>query len=90
MSKQPTQPPPIPIHLPAVLNSRPVDPDESVTVETMAGLLGKVAAPQDTPIWICTLHYCNRIFQSHERLGVHRKRDHHSDDTESDVTTWNR
>ncbi|KZT54684.1 hypothetical protein CALCODRAFT_499496 [Calocera cornea HHB12733] len=89
MSKPPNQPPPIPIHLPAVLHSRPAQTDASVNAGATANILGKVATPQDTPIWICTLHDCNRIFPSHERLGMHRKRDHHTDDVDSAITTWN-
>ncbi|PVF94503.1 hypothetical protein CPB86DRAFT_713142 [Serendipita vermifera] len=58
--------------------------------EIAANGVGRKATPQDTPIFICQLDGCNRLYPSRERLAVHRKRDHISDDAYTAVLTWNR
>ncbi|KAG8765663.1 hypothetical protein FRC19_007744 [Serendipita sp. 401] len=51
--------------------------------------LGRKATPQDTPIFICELDDCSRLFPSRERLAIHRKRDHNTEDAYKAVLTWN-
>ncbi|KAF9015561.1 hypothetical protein BDQ17DRAFT_1418616 [Cyathus striatus] len=41
-----------------------------------------------TPIYICGLKDCNRLFPSRERLMTHRKREH-SSESESEMISWN-
>ncbi|CCA68540.1 hypothetical protein PIIN_11842 [Serendipita indica DSM 11827] len=64
--------------------------DVATTKEQIAANgVGKRASPQDTPIFICELNACNRLFPSRDRLALHRKRDHNTDDVFTDVLTWN-
>ncbi|KAL9716562.1 hypothetical protein Ac2012v2_001010 [Leucoagaricus gongylophorus] len=41
-----------------------------------------------TPICICALDNCYRLYPNHDRLMAHRKRDHGSDSV-VDIITWN-
>jgi len=84
--------------LPSVLAPAPAIPDQITSSEDLQAILsgssvagGKVTNPEQTPIVICTVSNCNRLFPNRERLSVHRKRDHPSL-TEEDVVeciTWN-
>ena len=41
-----------------------------------------------TPIYICAIDSCYRLFPSRERVMAHRKRDHDTEDKE-EIITWN-
>ncbi|TFK77277.1 hypothetical protein BDN72DRAFT_36312 [Pluteus cervinus] len=79
-----------PPDLPSVLPSQPAIQDVDTTPEDLkaAQALGKVTSPTDTAIVICAFEGCFRLYPSHERLMLHRKRDHNSVD-ETKVVTWN-
>ncbi|KZV93781.1 hypothetical protein EXIGLDRAFT_835484 [Exidia glandulosa HHB12029] len=73
--------------LPPVLPSSPAydhKEDETPQVE-----LGRVTTPAETPIFICALESCNRLFPSRDRLAQHRKVAHPGTDAHTDVLTWN-
>ncbi|KXN86786.1 hypothetical protein AN958_09667 [Leucoagaricus sp. SymC.cos] len=48
---------------------------------------GKITDPDQTPIYICALQDCFRLYPNHDRLMAHRKRDHNLDST-ADIITW--
>ncbi|TFK36887.1 hypothetical protein BDQ12DRAFT_686035 [Crucibulum laeve] len=81
--------PPAP-SLPSLLPSNPAFQDTTSTPEQLiaAEKLGKVTSPEQTPIFICAFTECNRLFPSRERLMVHRKREHSSED-DTLIITWN-
>ncbi|KAI0785081.1 hypothetical protein C8Q75DRAFT_809620 [Abortiporus biennis] len=81
----PTQPPP---SLPSVLPSSPALQDVTTTPEQLPGDLGRVTNPTETPIFVCALSDCNRLFPSRDRLMTHRKVAHNTDD-DGDIITWN-
>lgn len=72
--------------LPPVLPSAPAydHKDEEVSTE-----VGRVTTPAETPIFICVIDNCNRLFPSRDRLAQHRKAIHNSTDVQNDVITWN-
>ncbi|KAJ6509347.1 hypothetical protein C8R47DRAFT_1208532 [Mycena vitilis] len=76
--------------LPSVLPSRPALADVDTTPEDLIAAQGraKVTSPKETPLFICALSDCFRLFPSRDRLMTHRKRDHDSEDTDL-VITWN-
>ena len=41
-----------------------------------------------TPIFICAMDKCYRLFPSRDRVMAHRKRDHDTEDQE-EIITWN-
>lgn len=49
-----------------------------------------VLNPSDhrTPIFICVMDKCYRLFPSRDRVMAHRKRDHDTEDQEG-IITWN-
>ncbi|EIM92312.1 uncharacterized protein STEHIDRAFT_47625 [Stereum hirsutum FP-91666 SS1] len=74
--------------LPSVLPSRPAVQDASTTPEQIKTEVAKITDPGQTPIFICAFDKCNRLFPSRDRLMMHRKRDHESEE-QGDVITWN-
>jgi len=76
--------------LPSVLRPEPAVRDTKTTAEEIkANGVGRLASPADTPIFICGLDSCWRLFPSRDRLAAHRKRDHDTDDAYESVLTWN-
>ncbi|KIY63749.1 hypothetical protein CYLTODRAFT_125911 [Cylindrobasidium torrendii FP15055 ss-10] len=52
----------------------------------------KVTEPKETPLFICLLPDCCRLFPTRDRILGHRKRDHPDlpeEDLEADILTWN-
>jgi len=81
----------MPYALPTTLPARPVLPDPEVIEKqegVFEGSVGRLATPTDTPIFICTLNGCNRLYPSRERLGMHRRKDHASEDLSNHLLTW--
>ncbi|KDQ19876.1 hypothetical protein BOTBODRAFT_380526 [Botryobasidium botryosum FD-172 SS1] len=76
---------------PDTLMGRVVLSDNVSTAEDIknAAGLSRVATPTDTAIYICNFDQCYRLFPTRDRLAFHRKRDHKTDDSHSDVITWN-
>ncbi|KAI0095102.1 hypothetical protein BDY19DRAFT_66143 [Irpex rosettiformis] len=56
-------------------------------MQVQAGL-ARVTNPSETPIYICALEKCNRLFPSKDRLMAHRKAAHNTDD-DGEIITWN-
>ncbi|KAF6766584.1 hypothetical protein DFP72DRAFT_867054 [Ephemerocybe angulata] len=81
------------MRLPSVLPSGPAVQDAVCNSEALeaAAKLGKVTSPEQTPIFICALGACNRLFPSRERVLAHRKRDHSDVEAGDDscMITWN-
>ncbi|KAF8222117.1 hypothetical protein L208DRAFT_1324276 [Tricholoma matsutake] len=77
--------------LPSILPSQPAIQDLSTTPDQFQAALnlGKVTAPEQTPIFICGFQDCLRLYPTRERMMMHRKRDHNSQDDERLVITWN-
>ncbi|KAH9836982.1 uncharacterized protein C8Q71DRAFT_580148 [Rhodofomes roseus] len=80
MSQQPS--------LPSVLPSAPALQDVTTTPAQLETGVARVTNPNETPIYICALDKCNRLFPNRDRLMAHRKRDHDSEET-ADIITWN-
>ncbi|KAH7106775.1 hypothetical protein BKA62DRAFT_685044 [Auriculariales sp. MPI-PUGE-AT-0066] len=74
--------------LPPVLDSSPA-PQRHEEEQPIKADLGRVTTPAETPIFICTLDRCNRLFPSRDRLAAHRKQAHGGADAHEDVLTWN-
>ncbi|KZT30755.1 hypothetical protein NEOLEDRAFT_1104905 [Neolentinus lepideus HHB14362 ss-1] len=74
--------------LPSVLPSAPALQDAETTPEQLAKAVGRVTTPAETPIFICAFDDCYRLFPNRDRLMVHRKRDHGTEEP-GDVITWN-
>jgi len=74
--------------LPSVLPSSPAIQDTVTTPHQIEAGLGTVTNPTITPIYICALSQCNRLFPSRDRLMAHRKMMHATDD-DGDIITWN-
>ncbi|KAI0639640.1 hypothetical protein C8Q77DRAFT_1152604 [Trametes polyzona] len=79
-----------PVHpkLPSVLPSVPALQDVETTAEQVNAGHARVTNPTETPIFICAMGNCYRLFASRDRVMLHRKRDHDSEDQE-DIITWN-
>ncbi|KAJ2932682.1 hypothetical protein H1R20_g4417, partial [Candolleomyces eurysporus] len=81
------------MRLPSVLPSGPALQDLSAAQSDLdaAAVLGKVTTPEQTPIFICALSDCNKLFPSRDRVMQHRKRDHPDLDPTDDshIITWN-
>ncbi|XP_006454010.1 hypothetical protein AGABI2DRAFT_189333 [Agaricus bisporus var. bisporus H97] len=79
-----------PPDLPSVLPPSDAVPDTVTTLDQInaAERNGKITDPDQTPIYICALQDCFRLYPSLDRLMLHRKRDHNSD-TATDIITWN-
>ncbi|KAG2023033.1 hypothetical protein CC2G_000738 [Coprinopsis cinerea AmutBmut pab1-1] len=83
------------MRLPSVLSSSPAVDDGTTSKDqvdaAISDSLGKVTNPEQTPIFICVVADCNRLFPNRDRLAAHRKRDHPDMDPEdnSDCLTWN-
>ncbi|KAJ7630756.1 hypothetical protein FB45DRAFT_747832 [Roridomyces roridus] len=77
--------------LPSVLPSRPSVVDVTTTPEQIAAAetFAKVTSPKETPLFICALDNCFRLFPSHDRVMTHRKRDHDGSEESRMVITWN-
>ncbi|KAH9948167.1 hypothetical protein B0H21DRAFT_821180 [Amylocystis lapponica] len=60
----------------------------TTTPEQLQSALARVTNPTETPIFVCALNSCYRLFPSKERLMFHRKRDHDTDE-QDDIITWN-
>ncbi|KAI0003759.1 hypothetical protein BJV74DRAFT_972464 [Russula compacta] len=73
--------------LPSVLPSQPAVQDASTTRDQINSGLAKATNPTETPIFICALTDCNRLFPTRERVMIHRKRDHDSEE-EGDIISW--
>ncbi|KAI0294940.1 hypothetical protein BC826DRAFT_297594 [Russula brevipes] len=74
--------------LPSVLPSQPAVQDTSTTKDQINTGLARATNPAETPIFICAFTDCNRLFPSRERVMLHRKRDHDSEE-DRDIITWN-
>ncbi|KAI0652081.1 hypothetical protein C8Q79DRAFT_76753 [Trametes meyenii] len=74
--------------LPSVLSSTPAVQDVLTAPEHVDAGLARVTNPTETPIFICAMQNCYRLFPSRDRVMLHRKRDHDSEDQE-DIITWN-
>ncbi|KAI9461180.1 hypothetical protein F5148DRAFT_983118 [Russula earlei] len=74
--------------LPSVLPWQPAVQDVSTRKEEIETGLAKATNPAETPIFICAFTDCNRLFPSRERVMMHRKRDHDSEE-EGEIITWN-
>jgi len=75
--------------LPPLLESSPVYDHKDENEQSVKADLGRVTTPQETPIFICTMDKCYRLFPSRDRLGQHRKQVHSMTDDQMDVLTWN-
>ncbi|KAH7885953.1 hypothetical protein F5I97DRAFT_1810116, partial [Phlebopus sp. FC_14] len=75
-------------HLPSVLKSKPATQDTTTTLAQFNASHARVTSPAETPIFICAFQDCNRLFPTRERVMLHRKRDHDSQD-DRDILTWN-
>ncbi|KAI0706122.1 hypothetical protein BC835DRAFT_1312431 [Cytidiella melzeri] len=75
-------------NLPSVLPSVPALQDVITTPQQIEAGLARVTNASETPIFICALDKCNRLFPSKERLMAHRKMAHNTDDN-CDIITWN-
>ncbi|OBZ78629.1 hypothetical protein A0H81_00787 [Grifola frondosa] len=75
--------------LPSVLPTSPALQDVHTTPQQLESTgIARVTNPSETPIFICAFENCYRLFPSRDRLMLHRKRDHDSED-QGDVITWN-
>ncbi|KAI0778415.1 hypothetical protein BD413DRAFT_601178 [Trametes elegans] len=74
--------------LPSVLPSVPAIQDVNTTPEQVDAGHARVTNPTETPIFICAMEDCYRLFPSRDRVMLHRKRDHDSED-QADIITWN-
>ncbi|KAI0311581.1 hypothetical protein OF83DRAFT_1166288 [Amylostereum chailletii] len=74
--------------LPSVLPSQPALQDVAVSGKALSPGVARITNPSETPVFICALSDCNRLFPSRERVMLHRKRDHSSED-DRDIITWN-
>ncbi|KAI0715370.1 hypothetical protein C8Q76DRAFT_454222 [Earliella scabrosa] len=74
--------------LPSVLPSAPALQDADSAPAQVSGGMARITNPTETPIYICALPNCNRLFPSRDRVMAHRKRDHDSED-QDDIITWN-
>lgn len=61
---------------------------EEIAAATGTNGVGRKATPQDTPIFVCELNACYRLFPSRARLQAHRVRDHNTQDAYSSVLTY--
>ncbi|KIJ46384.1 hypothetical protein M422DRAFT_226680 [Sphaerobolus stellatus SS14] len=75
--------------LPSVLPCSPGLHDGEMTEAQLNSTVGRITSPEETPIFICAYDRCYRLFPSQEKLLIHKKRDHASDDPHNDVLTWN-
>ncbi|KAI9452547.1 hypothetical protein BJY52DRAFT_1124281 [Lactarius psammicola] len=73
--------------LPSVLPSQPAVQDVTTTKDQINTGLARATNPTETPIFICALPDCNRLFPSRERIMLHRKRDHDSEE-EGSIISW--
>ncbi|KAG6911578.1 hypothetical protein DXG01_011881 [Tephrocybe rancida] len=76
--------------LPSILPQTPALSDTTTTAAqiTAANDLATVTTPELTPIFICAIPDCCRLYPTRERLMLHRKRDHDSQQTDQ-IITWN-
>ncbi|RDB29529.1 hypothetical protein Hypma_015721 [Hypsizygus marmoreus] len=81
----------MPPSLPSILPSQPALQDITTTPEQLQAALnlGKVTSPEQTPIFICDLDRCLRLFPTRDRVMLHRKRDHNGSTDDSHIITWN-
>ncbi|KAF9527768.1 hypothetical protein CPB83DRAFT_855599 [Crepidotus variabilis] len=76
--------------LPSVLPARPAVQDDTTTLDQIHASVGKITSPEITPIYICTVHKCFRLFPNQRNLTAHSKKDHGLDAVdEKNVVTWN-
>ncbi|KAI0027319.1 hypothetical protein K488DRAFT_61967, partial [Vararia minispora EC-137] len=74
--------------LPSTLPSQPALHDDVTTAEQLTKLAGRATNPSETAIFVCAFAECYRLYPSRERLMMHRKRDHDSED-DGRIVTWN-
>ncbi|KAF9448169.1 hypothetical protein P691DRAFT_622935, partial [Macrolepiota fuliginosa MF-IS2] len=76
--------------LPSLLPPSEGVQDTTTTLEQIlaAEQNGKITEPEQTPIYICALQDCFRLYPNYDRLMAHRKRDHNTD-SNADIITWN-
>ncbi|VDB87505.1 unnamed protein product [Peniophora sp. CBMAI 1063] len=75
--------------LPSRLPSQPAVRDATTTAEQLQQpLIGRATNPNETAIFICAYADCNRLYPNRERLMMHRRRDHQTEDG-GQVVTWN-
>ncbi|KAF8519104.1 hypothetical protein BU17DRAFT_48035 [Hysterangium stoloniferum] len=76
-------------YLPSTLPSRPALQDLETTPQQINSMPGRITSPEETAIFICAFDKCFRLFPSQDKLLMHKKRDHGSDDATNDILTWN-
>lgn len=76
--------------LPSMLPPSDAIPDSTTTLDQIVAAENnaKLTDPLQTPICICALDNCYRLYPNRDRLMAHRKRDHGSDSA-VDIITWN-
>ncbi|KAI0756784.1 hypothetical protein C8Q80DRAFT_1091300 [Daedaleopsis nitida] len=74
--------------LPSILPSAAAVQDVDTTSAQVESGMARITNPAETPIFICAMPDCNRLFPSRERVMAHRKRDHDTEDRD-DIITWN-
>ncbi|GJE87567.1 hypothetical protein PsYK624_036500 [Phanerochaete sordida] len=74
--------------LPSVLPSAPALQDVTTTPQQVNAGVARVTNPSETPIYICAMDDCNRLFPSRDRLMTHRRAAHATED-DGDIITWN-
>ncbi|PIL31721.1 transcription factor [Ganoderma sinense ZZ0214-1] len=74
--------------LPSVLPVVPAVQDVTTTAEQVNSGMARITNPTETPIYICAMDNCYRLFPSRDRVMAHRKRDHDTEDRE-EIITWN-
>lgn len=61
---------------------------QSTSIVDIRGASYRIHLIDRTPIFICALDNCYRLFSSRDRVMTHRKRDHDTEDQE-EIITWN-
>ncbi|KZP31150.1 hypothetical protein FIBSPDRAFT_945185 [Athelia psychrophila] len=74
--------------LPSTLPSKIALQDVTTAPDKLQSSLARVTSPAETPLWICGVPDCHRLFPSRERIMQHRKQNHGSEE-DRDIITWN-
>ncbi|KAH9857950.1 hypothetical protein C2E23DRAFT_802082 [Lenzites betulinus] len=75
--------------LPSVLPPTPALQDVNTTAEEVKAGHARVTNAEETPIFICGVEDCYKLFPSRERVMAHRKRDHDSEEeAQEEIITW--
>lgn len=68
--------------------ARITSPTECVLPPSLASSIASNRSNDRTPIFICAMDNCYRLFPSRDRVMAHRKRDHDTED-QQEIITWN-